>query len=104
MKMVLLFRHRSNPSLIEGQTSKLKAYREGRMDATSEKVFMQKMLECVEAQAEFLKKIIGYLSKIEKEEAEKRKAEHELSGPTQEGIDRTMVEGKVHLPLPNFKP
>ena len=44
------------------------------MDATSEKVLMQKMLECVEAQAEVLKEIIGHLSEIEKEEVEKYKA------------------------------
>ena len=47
------------------------------MDATSEKVLMQNMLECVEAQANVLKKIIGYLSKIAKEEVEKGKAKHE---------------------------
>ena len=47
--MGLLFKHHSNPSPIEGEISKLKAYREGRMDATSKNVFMQKMLECVEA-------------------------------------------------------
>ena len=62
------------------------------------------MLECVEAQAEVLKKIIGHLSKIEKKGAEKHKANHALSGLTQEGINRMMVERKVLLPLPNFKP
>ena len=36
------------------------------MDATSEKVLMQKMLECVEVQAEVLKKIIGHLFEIVK--------------------------------------
>ena len=47
--MGLLFKHHSNPSPIEGETSKLKAYQEEWMDAASEKVFMQKMLQCVEA-------------------------------------------------------
>ena len=70
MKMGLLFKHRSNPSPMEGETSKRKAYQGGKMDAASEKFFMQKMLECEEVQAEVLKKIISHLSKIEKEEAE----------------------------------
>ena len=47
------------------------------MDAVSEKVFKQKMLKCVEAQVEVLKKIIGHISEIEKEEVEERKTEHE---------------------------
>ena len=34
------------------------------------------MLECVEVQVEVLKKIISHLSKIEKEEAKKDKANH----------------------------
>ena len=83
--------------------SKLKAYREGRMDAASEKVFMQKMLECVKAQAEALGNIIGHLSKIEKVEVEKCKAKHEPNELTQEGIYLVMAEGKVCLPLPNVK-
>nr|POE86334.1 hypothetical protein CFP56_41217 [Quercus suber] len=74
------------------------------MDAPSEKVFMQKMLKCVEPQVEVLRKILGHLSKIEKEKAKKHKTEHKSSGLTQEGIDRVMAKGKVHLPLPNFKP
>ena len=94
--------YHSNPSPMEVETSKLKAYREGWMDAISEKVYMQKMLECVEAQAKVLEKIIGHLSEIEKEEAEKRKVEHEPSRLTQEGIDCVMAEGKIRLPLPNF--
>ena len=35
---------------MEGKTFKGKARQEGKMDASSEKVLMQKMLECVEAQ------------------------------------------------------
>ena len=62
---------------MEDKTFKRKTYQEGKMDATSEKVLMQNMLECVEAQANVLKKIIGYLSKIAKEEVEKGKAKHE---------------------------
>ena len=64
---------------MEDETSKRKAYQEGKIDAASEKVLMQKMLECSEAQVEVLKKIIGHLSEIEKEEAEKHKANHEPS-------------------------
>ena len=64
----------------------------------------QKMLECVEAQAEVLKKIIGHLSKIKKKGAEKHKANHAPSGLAQEGINCMMVERKVLLHLPNFKP
>ena len=75
----------------------------GKMDGTSEKVLMQKMLECVEAQAEVLKELIGHLFEIEKEEAEKYEADHEPSKLTQEGINHVMVEGKVRLPLSNFK-
>ena len=47
--MGLVFRHHSNPSLMEDETSMRKAYQEGKMDVASEKVFMQKMLECVKA-------------------------------------------------------
>jgi len=54
IKMGFLSRLHSNPSPMEGETSKLKAYQEGRMDVASEKVFMQKMLKSVEAQAEVL--------------------------------------------------
>ena len=74
------------------------------MDAPSEKVFMQKMLKCVETQVDVLKKILGHLSEIEKEEPKKHKTKHESSGLTQEGVDLLMAEGKVHLPPPNFKP
>ena len=54
-----------------------KTFQEGKMDASSEKVLMEKMLECVEAQTEVLKKIIGHFSEIAKEEVEKDKAKHE---------------------------
>ena len=72
--MGLLFRHCSKPSPMEGKTFKGGAPQEGKMDTASEKILMQKMLECVEVQAEVLKKIIGHLSEIGKEEAEKDKA------------------------------
>ena len=62
---------------MEDKTSKRKTYQEEKTDAASEKVLMQKMLECVEAQVEVLKKIIGHLSEIAKEEAEKDKASRE---------------------------
>ena len=54
IKMGFLPRQHSNPSPMEGETSKVKAYWEGRIDAASEKVFMQKMLKSVEAQVEVL--------------------------------------------------
>ena len=72
MKTGLLFRHHSNPSPMEGKTSKGKTPQEGKMDITSEGVLMQKMLECLEAQVEVLKKIISHLSEIEKEETERQ--------------------------------
>jgi len=56
---------------MEGETSIRKGYQEGKMGTASEKVFMQKMLKCVKAQAEFLKKILSHLSEIKKEEAGK---------------------------------
>nr|POE57391.1 hypothetical protein CFP56_05991 [Quercus suber] len=68
---------------MKGKTFKGKALQKGKMDASSEKVLMQKMLECVAAQAKVLKKIIGHLSEIAKEEAEKDKANHEQSELTQ---------------------
>ena len=74
------------------------------MDISSEKFLMQKMLECVEAQAELLKKIIGHFSEIAKEEVEKDKVDHGHSELTKEDIKHMMVEGKVHLLLPNFMP
>ena len=77
MKMGLLFKHCSELSPMEDKTSKRKTYQEGKMGTTSEKVLMQKMLECVEAQTEVLKKIIGHFSEIAKEEVEKDKAKHE---------------------------
>ena len=100
--MELLFRHHSKPSPMEGKTFKGKARQEGKMDASSEKV--QKMLECVEAQVEVLKKIISHLSEIAKEETKKDKANGGQSEMTQEDINRMMAEGKVCLLLPNFMP
>ena len=61
---------------MEGKTFKGKAPQEGKMDASSKKVLMQKMLECVETQVEVLKKIISHLSEIANEEVEKDKANH----------------------------
>ena len=46
------------------------------MDTSSKKVLMQKILECVEAQVEVLKKIISHLSKIEEEEDEEDNANY----------------------------
>ena len=77
MKMGLLLRYHSNPSPMEGKTSKRKTYQEGKIEAASKKVLMQKMFECVEMQVEILKKIIGHLSEIAKEEAKKNKANRE---------------------------
>ena len=54
---------------------------------------MQKMLECVEAQVEVLKKIIGHLFEMAKEEIEKDNTDLEQSKLTQEDINRMMVEG-----------
>ena len=71
MKMRLLFSHCFEPSPMEDKTSKRKTYQEEKMDATNEKVLMQKMLECVEAQAEVIAKIIGHLFEMAKEEFEK---------------------------------
>ena len=104
MKMGLLFRHHSKPSSMEGKTFEGKALQEGKMDTSSENVLMQKMLECVEAQAVVLKKITSHLFKIAKEEAKKDKANYGQSELTQEDIDCMMAKGKVHLLLPNFMP
>ena len=71
------------------------------MDTSSEKALMQKILKCVEAQAEVLKMIISHLSEIEEEEG---RANYGQSKLTQENIDRIMIEGKVYLLLPNFMP
>ena len=79
------------------------------MNASGEEALVQKLLEHVEAQDEVLEKIISRLSKIEEdelkegEEWDKRdKAGYERSKLTQEDIDRMMVEGKIHLLLPEF--
>ena len=79
MKVGLLFKHCSNPSPMESKTFKGKTPQAGKMDASSEKAIMQKMLEYVEAQVEVLKKIISHLSEIEEEEVEKDKANHRQS-------------------------
>ena len=50
---------------MEGGTFKGKTPQEGKIDTSREKVLMQKMAECVEAQFEVIKKIISHLSKIE---------------------------------------
>ena len=71
------------------------------MDPSSEKALMQKILKCVEAQAEVLKMIISHLSEIEEEKGRANYGQSEL---TQEDIDRIMIEGKVYLLLPNFMP
>ena len=102
--MGLLFKNCSNPSPMESKTPKGKTPQEGKMDATSEKVLMQKMLEYTEAQVEVLKKIISHLSKIEKEEAKKEKDNHEPNKLTQEDINHMMTKEKVCLLLPTFKP
>nr|POE78725.1 hypothetical protein CFP56_53854 [Quercus suber] len=72
------------------------------MDTSSEKVLMQKMLDCVEAQVEVFKKIISHLSEIEEEEYEKDKANHGQSELTQEDINSMMIEGKVRLFCPTL--
>ena len=74
------------------------------MDTLSEKVLMQKMFECVEAQVEVLKKIISHIFEIEEEEVEKDKANHGQSELTQEDLNRMMTEGNVRLLLPYFMP
>ena len=89
---------------VEGETFKEETPQEEGMDASSEKVLMQKILECVEVQVEVLKKIISHLSKIEEEEDEEDKASYGQSELTQEDIDCMMTEGKARLLLPNFMP
>ena len=61
------------------------------MDTLSEKVFMQKVLECVEAQVEVLKKIISHLFEIEEEKVEKDKINCGQSDLTQEDINCMMT-------------
>ena len=83
---------------------------EERMDASSGKVLLQKILEFVEAQIEMLKKIVSHLSKMEDDELKKEEenkedeVNHGQSKMTQEDINRMMIEGKVCLLLPNFMP
>ena len=87
---------------VEGETFKEETPQEEGMDASSEKVLMQKILECVEVQVEVLKKIISHLSKIEEEEDDEDKASYGQSELTQEDINCMMTEGKVRLLLPNL--
>ena len=54
--------------------------------------------------AEVLKKIISHISEIEKEKAEKDKANHGQGELTQEDVNRMITEWKVLLLLPNFMP
>ena len=61
---------------MEGETFKGETPEEGKMDASREKVLMQKMLECMEVQVEVLKKIISHLSKIKEKEVKEDKANH----------------------------
>ena len=89
---------------MEGKTFKEETPQEERMDTSSEKVLMQKILECMEAQVEVLKKIISHFSKIEEEEDEEDNANYGQSELTQEDNDHMMTKGKVRLLLPNFKP
>ena len=72
------------------------------MDSASEKALMQKILECVEAQVEVLKKTISQISKMEEEKDEEAKANYGQSELTQEDIDHMMTKGKICLLLPNF--
>ena len=96
MKEGLLFRHHCttkikikfpcNPkskSRMEGETF------EGRMNASSEEAFLQKLLERVEAQGKILEKIISCLSMIEEDDLkeEQDKANHGQSELAQEDID-----------------
>ena len=64
---------------VEDETFKEETPQEEGMDASSEKVLMQKILECVEVQVEVLKKIISHLSKIEEEEDEEDNANYRKS-------------------------
>ena len=65
---------------------------------------MQKILKCVEAQVEVLKKIISHLSEMEEEKDEEDKANYGQSELTQKDIDCMMTKGKIFLLLPNFMP
>ena len=53
---------------MEGETFQERNPQEERMMASSEKAFMQKPFEKVEAQGEILKKMISRLSKIKEDE------------------------------------
>nr|POF22000.1 hypothetical protein CFP56_35541 [Quercus suber] len=62
---------------MKGETFKEKTPQEERMDASSEKVLKQKILECLEAQVEVHKKIISHLSKMEEYELKEEKKDKE---------------------------
>ena len=74
------------------------------MDTLSEKVLMQKMFECVEAQVEVLKKIISHPFGKGRRGSKKDKANHGQSELTQEDLNRMMTEGNVRLLLQYFMP
>ena len=74
------------------------------MNALSEEVLVQKLLESVEAQGEVLKKIEEDELKEGEEWDEEDKDDYERSKLTQEDIDRMMIEAKVCLLLPKFMP
>ena len=92
-----------NSSPMEGKT-----FQEG-MSPSSEESSLQEILQ-VEAWGKALKMILSHFSKIEEvfkegeEEDEEDKANYGQSELTQEDINRMMIEGKVHLLLPNFMP
>nr|POF23842.1 hypothetical protein CFP56_49666 [Quercus suber] len=78
---------------MDGKTFKGKTLQEGKMDTSSEKGLMQKMLEWVEV-----------ISEKEEEDVEKDKANCGQSELTQQDNNYMMTEGKVRLLLPNFMP
>nr|POE46259.1 hypothetical protein CFP56_54122 [Quercus suber] len=86
---------------MEGETFHEETLQEEKMNASSEAMLVQKLLESVEAQGEVLEKIISRLSKIEEDELkegeewdEEDKDGYERSKLTQEDINRMMIEGK----------
>ena len=94
---------------IQGHSKRKPLKRKG-WTPSSEKVLVQKMLECVEVQVKVLKKIISHLSKREEEdlkeeeEDEEDKVDYGQSELAQENIDRMMTERKVCLLPPKFMP
>ena len=53
---------------MEGEAFQEETPQEEKMNASSEEVLVQKLLESVEAQGEVLEKIISHLSKIKEDE------------------------------------